>query len=160
MEPELPPDANVKEDRRIIHLPETKTGDKVVEITAPVAAILNVLPKVSEWVLPALTDSDKPLPVNTVEKAWTRIRARADLTDLRVHDLRHGYGATGITAGVDIRVLQTLLGHATITMTERYAAVSDSPRRDAAEAIAGKIAGAMSGVEGEGGGAYRAQPVD
>ena len=140
---------NIKEDRGIIHMPETKTGEKIVEITAPVAAVLNSLPRVSEWVLPALTDSDKPLPVNTVEKAWTRIRALAELTDLRVHDLRHGYGATGITAGVDIRVLQTLLGHATITMTQRYAAVADNPRRDAAEAIAGKIAGAMSGAAGE-----------
>ena len=140
---------NVNEDRGIIHLPETKTGEKVVEITAPVAAVLSALPKDSEWALPALTDASKPLPVGTVEKAWTRIRAKAELADLRIHDLRHGYGATGVTAGVDLRVLQTLLGHATITMTQRYAAVADDPRRDAAAAIAGKIAGAMNGAEGE-----------
>ena len=135
-------------ERAIIHLPKTKTGQKVVEVTAPIAAILETLSETSEWVLPALTDASMPLSVHTIEGAWLRLKSRSGL-DMRIHDLRHGFGATGILAGVNVRVLQSLLGHATIGMTQRYAAVSDSPRRDAAEAIAGRISGAMNGDTGE-----------
>ena len=139
----------IKEDRGVIHLPQTKTGEKMVEITAPIAAILEALPRVSEWAFPALTDATKALSVHTIEGAWKRIKGRAGLGNLRIHDLRHGYGATGVLAGVKMRVLQTLLGHANITMTQRYAAVSDNPRRDAADAISGKISAAMNGDDAE-----------
>ena len=139
---------NVHLDRGIIHLPKTKAGEKLVEITAPIAAIFKTLSETSEWVLPALTDMSKPLSIHTIEGAWSRLKSRAGL-DMRIHDLRHGFGGTGILTGVNIRVLQSLLGHANIGMTQRYAAVSDSPRRDAAEAIAGKISGAMNGDTGE-----------
>jgi site-specific recombinase XerD len=40
--------------------------------------------------------------------------------DLRWHDLRHECGSRLAERGVDVRKVQELLGHATLTTTQRY----------------------------------------
>ena len=40
--------------------------------------------------------------------------------DLRWHDLRHECGSRLAEGGMDVRRVQKLLGHATITTTQRY----------------------------------------
>ena len=47
--------------------------------------------------------------------------ARAGIEDFRIHDLRHTCAAWLVTAGVPLPEVRDLLGHASITMTERYA---------------------------------------
>lgn len=46
------------------------------------------------------------------------------------HSLRHWYATELLRAGVDLRVLQQLMRHASIATTERYLHVDDSQRRD------------------------------
>ena len=50
--------------------------------------------------------------------------ARALVRRIRVHDLRHTYASHFVMNGGDIYVLQKLLGHSTIQMTERYSHLS------------------------------------
>jgi integrase/recombinase XerD len=45
------------------------------------------------------------------------------------HSLRHWYATSLLRAGVDIRVIQELMRHATLATTERYLHVDDSARR-------------------------------
>ncbi len=54
--------------------------------------------------------------------AWHAARKRAGLPKLRVHDLRHTYGTRLRAAGVINEDRATLLGHATQSMPEHYAA--------------------------------------
>lgn len=54
-------------------------------------------------------------------ETWKRVRAAADLNDVRLHDLRHSYASTLINAGVSIYEVQKLLGHSNIATTQRYA---------------------------------------
>ena len=54
--------------------------------------------------------------------AWHVAREKAGLPKLRVHDLRHTYGARLRVAGVEKEARASLLGHATQSMPEHYAA--------------------------------------
>jgi integrase len=47
--------------------------------------------------------------------------AAAGLAPLRIHDLRHTTASLAIAAGADVKMLQTMLGHASAVMTlDRY----------------------------------------
>jgi integrase len=53
--------------------------------------------------------------------AWQRARKAVDLRAVRIHDLRHTYGARLRAAGVSEEDRAALLGHASRSMTEHYA---------------------------------------
>ena len=54
---------------------------------------------------------------NTVFRSAKR---RADIADLRIHDIRHAFGADKKSQGVDLPSLAKLMGHKDIKTTMRY----------------------------------------
>lgn len=60
-----------------------------------------------------------------------RVLAVAKIEDFRFHDLRHTCGSWMAMAGVDIRRIQEVLGHKTISMTLRYAHLAPNQAADA-----------------------------
>jgi len=56
---------------------------------------------------------------------------RAELTDLHFHDLRHTYASHWVQSGGDLYVLKDILGHKSITITQRYAHLSPAYKREA-----------------------------
>lgn len=61
------------------------------------------------------------IPLSNYDTLWIRSRAEANLSDVRLHDLRHTYAAKLVRAGVPIVAVGRLLGHKKIEMTMRYA---------------------------------------
>jgi integrase len=59
--------------------------------------------------------------------AWNREQLRK--IDLRWHDLRHEGACRLLADGVDIRVIQLMLGHASIMQTQRYLNITDEELR-------------------------------
>lgn len=60
-----------------------------------------------------------------------------DLPPIRLHDLRHGTATHALTAGIDIKLVQDLLGHTTSSFTrDTYTSVADEARRTAADTLA------------------------
>ena len=58
---------------------------------------------------------------NFRKRVWDPTVARAGLVPLRLHDLRHTCASLAIAAGVDVKVLQRMLGHASAALTlDRY----------------------------------------
>ncbi len=51
----------------------------------------------------------------------------------RLHDARHTAATLLLEQGVDIRVVQEILGHSTLAVTKRYTHVTDTLARHAAE---------------------------
>ena len=73
--------------------------------------------------------------------SWNRIRRRAGLADVRLHDLRHSFASLLVNRGVSLYVVQGLLGHASPRMTQRYAHLAPQTLLDAAEVVSGMICG-------------------
>lgn len=59
-------------------------------------------------------------PYTTISKGFLEACKRADIKNFRFHDLRHSVGTRLIEQGVDIKTVQELFGHSSITVTERY----------------------------------------
>jgi len=64
---------------------------------------------------------------------------RAGISNLRFHDLRHTFASRLVERGVDIETVKELLGHHSITVTQRYTHSSDERKRAAVEQLSRKI---------------------
>ena len=65
------------------------------------------------------------------EAEWNSEQVRR--IDLRWHDLRHEGACRLLSDGVDIRIIQLMLGHASIQQTQRYLNVTDEELRKGLE---------------------------
>ena len=76
---------------------------------------------------------------------WSRVRVKAKLEGVRLHDLRHSFASVGAMGGISLIMIGALLGHRQAATTQRYAHLSNDPVRAAADSIASTIKSAMQG---------------
>lgn len=79
----------------------------------------------------------------TVMKVWTRLREKAGLPHLRLHDLRHSFASFLVNSGRTLYEVQQILGHSQSIVTERYAHLSTKTLQDASNSASIIIQGAM-----------------
>ncbi len=83
--------------------------------------------KPTDYVFPApdeyrgVSGRRSPRSTRSCSEMMTRATKRAGLVDVGWHTLRHTFASWLVMRGVPMRVVQDLLGHATIKQTERYA---------------------------------------
>ena len=70
---------------------------------------------------------------------WQRVRARAGVKTVRIHDLRHTFASTALASGQGLPMIGKLLGHTQVQTTARYAHLAAGPVRMAADAVAQKL---------------------
>ena len=78
-------------------------------------------------------------PLQEIKKAWDTIRKRADLPDVRLHDLRHTHASHLVSSGLSLSIVGKLLGHTQASTTQRYAHLADEPLREAAQLFGCKV---------------------
>ena len=71
-------------------------------------------------------------PYTTIMKVWGRLRVKAGLPHLRIHDLRNQYASCLVNAGFSLYSVQACLGHSDPKVTQRYAHLSTKSLQDAA----------------------------
>jgi integrase len=123
-------------------LPDSKTGAKRIELGEEAVAVLSRItrqpdnPYVIAGTLPSQHWTD-------LQRPWRRIRKKAGLPDLRIHDLRHTFASVAASAGESLPMIGKLLGHTQAQTTARYAHLAPAPVRDTADRVASQIAVAM-----------------
>ncbi len=126
-------------DGDVLRLRESKTGPRLVYLNAQARAVLARQPRNgSDFVFPSLDDPLRPR--SSELSLWRKVRLKAGLDDVRLHDLRHTVGSHAVMAGVPIPVVSRLLGHRQPRMTLRYAHVGDRETEAAAERVGRSIA--------------------
>lgn len=68
---------------------------------------------------------------DNIYKAWSGLLINARIENFRFHDLRHNFASQLVMKGVDLYTVKELLGHSTITVTERYAHLAPKKLADA-----------------------------
>lgn len=79
----------------------------------------------SRYVIPSPINPSKHMGTDA-DFGFNTACKNAGIEDFRFHDLRHTFATLFLVRGGDIRVLQELLGHSSIVMTQKYTHVVDS----------------------------------
>lgn len=118
-----------------LDLADSKTGPRRVYLNSEARRIIERQPETgSDYVFPSPSDPSRPVTEHM--SLWLTLRRRADLADVRLHDLRHNFASMAVLNGVPLPAVARLLGHRNVSMTLRYAHVADREVEAAAERIA------------------------
>jgi integrase len=120
-------------EQGILTIPLSKSG-KTRHVILTDAA-LEIIKGLTSWMhspylFPSPLTSGQPMQGrNFVVKVYEPALKRAKIEGVTWHTLRHTFASRAVMAGVDIRTVQELMGHSTITMTMQYAHLSPAHLR-------------------------------
>jgi integrase/recombinase XerD len=120
--------SDIDSQRMLIRVEQGKGGkDRYVMLSPQLLTILRTywrLTKPQRWLFPG-RDQEHPLNPTVLHAACRSARAAAGLSKpVTVHTLRHTFATHLLESGVDVRIIQVLLGHASLTSTARYTQVA------------------------------------
>ena len=102
--------------------PTTKTGTPhQVPLPQALVAMLCSFPQTYAWVFGSPRHHGGPVKKSTSFHNWRRIRERAGLPDVTIHDLRRTCASFLAISGENIAVISKVLNHTTLANTAIYA---------------------------------------
>ncbi len=117
-----------------LFLRDSKTGPRTVWLSGPARKILDGLERRKRWIFPARR-ANRPQDGYWLDYFWWKLRAEADLDDVRLHDLRHTHASFALQQGETVLAIGRLLGHRSAETTLKYAHPADAMVLDAAETV-------------------------
>jgi integrase len=127
--------SEIDRDNRVWKVPAVNAKGKRVRSIALNDSALQVLDqlKTKDEFEHLFINMQTGLPFTTISKTWERLRAKAGLPHLRIHDLRHQYASMLINSGRSLFEVQKALGHSDPSVTQRYAHLSTKSMQEAAD---------------------------
>ncbi len=122
-------------DTAVWHIPKTKNGESLsVPLATAAIEILKTrkLEQLSPWVFPS--KSSKSGHLQEPKSGWKRILQRANIENLRIHDLRRSLGSWQAATGANLSIIGRTLGHKNVSTTAIYARLNLDPVRESVEA--------------------------
>lgn len=120
--------ANIDSARMLIQVHHGKGAkDRTLMLSPQLLTILRAywrLARPTDWLFPGRSP-DKPIDVQVLHAACRSATKAAGLVKrVSVHTLRHSFATHLLESGVDIRIIQVLLGHNSLSTTARYTHVA------------------------------------
>ena len=129
-----------------LRIRESKSGPRRVPLTPEVERGLAGIPRLdgNPWVIAGEKRGSR---LERIDPFWNRLRARAGLEDVRLHDLRHSYASQALAIGEGLPVIARLLGHKTVMTTVKYAHLARDTERASAARVAESIGNDLVSVD-------------
>jgi len=129
--------------------PKSEAGERTVALSAMLVALLKAWRRHQlkermawgeAWAESGLVftyEDGRPLRPGYISEHFRMLVRKSGLPPVRFHDLRHGAAKLSLAAGVDIKIVQEMLGHSTSSFTrDVYTSVVPEIATAAAEAVA------------------------
>lgn len=119
--------SDLDSDRMLIQIRHGKGAkDRTVMLSPQLLRILRTywrLARPETWLFPGR--GDKPIDVAVLHSACrSAVKAAGLVKRVSVHTLRHSFATHLLESGVDVRIIQVLLGHSDLSTTARYTQVA------------------------------------
>ena len=90
-----------------------------------------------EWVI---STGRRAVSYPWLSSRWSVFREEVELSDVRLHDLRHTYASVAAGPGIGLSLVGGLLGHALPESTMRYTHFADDVTRAAVDRVSARLA--------------------
>jgi len=127
--------SQVDKDKRVWRIPASNSKSKRMRPVPLNDTALDVLNQLNtEGVYEHLFINKKTKkPYVNIAKVWEKLRSKAGLPHLRLHDLRHQAASNLINSGSSLYVVQQILGHSDPSVTQRYSHLSMKTLNEASD---------------------------
>jgi integrase len=126
--------SHITKQKKKEHLPLSDKTMELLHILKNLPPILSTEP--SKYLFPGRIKDE---PLKEIKTFWHSIIKKANLENVRIHDLRHTHASHLVSSGLSLSIVGKLLGHTQASTTQRYAHLADEPLRKATEVFGTKV---------------------
>ena len=125
-----------------LRLPDTKTGPRTVQLSPAAVELLRRILR-ADGNPHVIAGARSANAMTNLQSHWARIRERAGLDDMRLHDCRHSFASRALALGESLPMIGKMLGHSEVKTTARYAHLARDSVHEAGERVALRVEGLL-----------------